>query len=310
MTDCLNCHGQLDVILEPVYDTRFGVAEPYKIAQCRVCGLEQTVPRPTGPELGQLYARYYNFGGERGTTYTGLRAKFLNSGLYRLFLKLDGDISFHIRPGTGRLLDIGCNEGRGLPLYARNGFSVVEGLETNPVAAAAARGRGFAIHEVELADFQPAERFDVAVLSNVLEHALDPAEMLGHVARVLKPGGQVWISCPNARSWLRSAFGKAWINWHVPFHIVHFTERTLRDVLVKSHFTPLVEDQITPALWVAHSTLAGLFAKPGEATWALRKPLMVIGLMGAARALLFPFLWLGNRLGRGDCLRAVARAPE
>ena len=49
-----------------------------------------------------------------------------------------------------------------------------------------------------------AEAYDVAVLSNVLEHALDPAVMLCDVARILKPGGEVWISCPNAASWLRN----------------------------------------------------------------------------------------------------------
>ncbi len=84
--------------------------------------------------------------GESGTTYTRLRARFLASGVYRLWLALDGDISFHARPGRGRLIDIGCNEGRGLSLYAGNGFAAVEGLETNPVAAAAARRRGFVVH--------------------------------------------------------------------------------------------------------------------------------------------------------------------
>ena len=39
------------------------------------------------------------------------------------------------------------------------------------------------------------------------------------------------------------------------------------------------------------------------------KPLLVVGLMTAARGLLFPLLWAANRLGRGDCLLAVAQAP-
>lgn len=303
---CLVCGGALTTILDPVYDTRFGVPAPYRVAQCMACSLEQTLPRPTGPELGRLYAEHYNFGGESGTTYTGLRAKFLNSGLYKLFLALDGDISFHARRGSGRLLDIGCNEGRGLALYARNGFSTVEGLETNPVAAATARGKGFAVHELELADFRPAELFDVAVLSNVLEHALDPVAMLDDVKRILKPGGEVWISCPNARSWARGLFGARWINWHVPFHITHFTRETLADVCRRAGFTPRVEDQATPALWVAHSAIAAATAEPGKPTRMLRKPLVVIALMGIARGLLFPWLWLGNRIGRGDCLICVA----
>ena len=45
-------------------------------------------------------------------------------------LILEGDFSFHRPKGTGRLVDIGCNEGRGLKIYSRNGFQA-EGLELN-----------------------------------------------------------------------------------------------------------------------------------------------------------------------------------
>jgi SAM-dependent methyltransferase len=236
-----------------------------------------------------------------------LRARFLASPAYRAWLALDGDISFHARPGRGRLIDIGCNEGRGLTLYARNGFSAVEGLETNPVAADAARRRGFVVHGGALTAFQPDAPYDVAVLSNVLEHALDPVAMLRDVRRILTPDGEVWISCPNAASWLRHVFGRRWINWHVPFHVVHFTAATLSRALASGGFTTVAQDQATPALWVAHSILAALTARRGHATRLLRQPLAVMALMAVARGALFPLLWLGNRVGRGDCLLRVAR---
>jgi len=304
---CVACGGALTTELDDVFDTRFGIAEAFRIARCARCGLEQTQPRPAPVALAAHYAAHYNYGGEAGTTYTGLRARFLESGLYRLWLALDGDMSFHVRPGHGRLIDIGCNEGRGLSLYARNGFSAVEGLETNPRAAAAARARGFAIHGEALEDFRPAQPYDVAVLANVLEHALDPAAMLRQVARILRPGGEVWISCPNSASWQRRLFGRRWINWHVPFHIVHFTDATLGRTLEAGGFATVEHAQITPALWIAHSTLAALTARRGRPTAMLRRPLPVMGLMALARGVLFPLLWLGNRIGRGDCLIRVAR---
>ena len=307
---CLVCHSALTQVVPEVFDTRFGVPQAYSIQRCTGCGLEQTTPRPAGAELGELYARHYNFGGEKGTRYTRWRAAFLTSPLYRLWMALDGDISFHGRPGSGRLLDIGCNEGRGLTLYARNGFSEVQGLETNPVAAAAARGKGFQVHECDIADFQPDQLFDVAVLSNVLEHALDPLDMLAQVKRILRPGGQVWISCPNARSWARAAFGPAWINWHVPFHITHFTDQTLAGTLQRAGFQVIEQDQVTPALWIAHSLIAKRWAKPGQATTQLRKAPLVLALLAALRGGAFPALWLGNTLGRGDCLIAIARTPS
>src|SRR5690348_15410066 len=104
---CLACGGTTTMVLDRVFDTRFGIDRLFGIARCSACGLEQTVPRLPLDELGGYYAAHYNFGGESGTTYTGLRARFLNSALYRLWLKIDGDISFHGRRGRGRLIDIG-----------------------------------------------------------------------------------------------------------------------------------------------------------------------------------------------------------
>jgi hypothetical protein len=138
----------------------------------------------------------------------------------------------------------------------------------------------------------------------VLEHALDPKEMLGHISRVLVSGGEVWISLPNRRSWLRSLFGRHWVNWHLPFHIVHFDAATLRRALSETGFTVVEERQVTPALWVALSAIAAAFPRTPRMQ---RIAPLVAGLMGIARGLLFPLLWLGNRAGRGDCLVVKAR---
>lgn len=307
--DCLACGGATTNVLRAVVDTRFAVPGRWDIHRCGRCGLEQTLPRPTGAELGRLYAAHYNFGGERDTRYVRWRERFFASPLYRLWLAIDGDISFHRVPGQGRLLDVGCNEGRGLAQYRAAGFAVVEGLETNPVAAAAAAARGFAVHRVDIGDHRPDKPYDVIVLSNVLEHALDPAAMLAEIARLLRPGGEVRISCPNAASWLRRLFGRDWINWHVPFHITHFTAATLTETVRRAGFAPTAMANATPGLWVAHSLIAALGARPDRPTRLLRKAPVVMAAVVLARGLLFPLLWAGDRLGRGDCLVLRATRP-
>jgi SAM-dependent methyltransferase len=304
--DCAVCSAKMQTAVNHVFDTRFGIDNNYSIKHCEHCGTERTSPVPSPEELKHLYETYYNFGGEKGTRYTRLREKFLFSPFYRFYLVVDGDISFHKRRGAGRLLDIGCNEGRGLRLYRHNGF-IAEGLELNEPAAAVARSQGFTVHTQTLDDFQPVDTYDVAVLSNVLEHASDPIDMLRNVKRILKPGGQVWISCPNNRSWLRSAFGKYWINWHVPFHLFHLSAQGVRTVLHDAGFEHITIRHETPALWAAHSVIARLFSRKGRPTAQLRNPVLVILLMLFWRGLLFPLLWLGNRSGRGDCLIVTAR---
>jgi SAM-dependent methyltransferase len=306
---CIVCAGLTETTVRGLFDTRFGIEGNFEVRRCRHCGLEQLSPAPSPAQLKDLYRRFYNFSGERGTLYTTLREWFFASFLYRWWMVLDEDISFHTRSGSGRLLDIGCNEGRTLKNYVRNGFQA-EGTELNETAAAVARAAGFRVFTGQLEDFSPAAPYDVAVLSNVLEHAPDPGAMLASVRRLLNSRGQVWISCPNSRSWLRSVFGRWWINWHVPFHIAHFSAQALGNLLAESGFQTVEMRHITPALWVASSLVARLCASPGKPTRQLRNPLLMFSLVLLCRTLLFPLFFWGNRTGRGDCLVAVARKVD
>jgi len=294
--------------LRSLTDNRFGSEGEYSIAKCHNCGLLQTIPVPDPEQLKELYETYYNFEGEKGTIYTRFRDIFFSSIAYRSWMAIDGDISFHSRRGRGRLLDIGCNEGRGLVIYQGNGFDP-EGLELNERAAQDARLAGFVVHTKPLEEFQPEKPYDVAVLSNVIEHSLNPKEMLKNVRRVLKPGGHVWISCPNSESWLRHIFGRSWINWHVPFHLFHLSSKTLAQLLQRSGFEVTELKYATPSHWMAQSIVAAMFAKPGQQTRQLRSSFLVASLMIFCRLFLFPLLWLGNLTGHGDCLvvEAVVR---
>ena len=305
---CLLCGVPTKVVLSNMADNRFGSPGEYCIAKCSHCGLLQTIPAPGTEKLKQLYETFYNFGGEKGTSYTKSREAFYRSFLYRFWMAIDGDISFHARTGGGRLLDVGCNEGRGLAIYQRNGFDS-EGLELNEKAAQNARMAGFTVYTQTLEEFQLEEPFDIVVLSNVLEHAPNPKNMLENVHRILKPEGQVWISCPNSQSWLRKLFGRSWINWHVPFHLFHFSSKTLVQLLQLSGFEITELRCATPSHWMSQSVLAAISAKQGRKTRHLRSPLSIAFLMLFCRFFLFLLLWVGNLTGRGDCLiiEAVVR---
>ena len=124
---------------------------------------------------------------------------------------------------------------QGLQIYNQNGF-IVEGLELNKRAVSEAKKRGFWIFNDSLESFHPGKLYNVVVLSHVLEHSLNPREMLIHVFRILNSDGQVWISCPNVESWQRNIFGRYWINWHVPFHNTFFSTTTLRSLLISTGF--------------------------------------------------------------------------
>lgn len=304
---CLVCGGEVEVTIRNIHDTRFGVNGEYDIGKCLACGLEQITPALSHHELKSLYEKYYNFGGKKGTFYTRIRKLFFDSVIYRIWLIIDGDTSFHSYKGSGRLLDFGCNEGRNLAFFKKNGYQA-EGLELNDKAAEVARSLGFTVHSELAEGMRPEKPYDVVVMSNVIEHLLNSRGALTNIHRVLSSGGQVWISCPNADSWLRSVFGRSWINWHPPFHIAHFSKDSLCRLLETSGFK--IEKMIykTPALWVTHSFITLLFAEPVRPTKQLQNPFLVASLMLLIRGFLFPILFLGNYLGRGDCLIITAKS--
>jgi len=297
------------MVLDGLCDDRFGAPGAYAILRCTNCGLEQTWPRPPEGELKELYEKFYNAGIKPDSAYRGLRERFFTSSLYRLWLGWDGDMSFHGRRGAGRLLDVGCNEGRGLSLYADNGFQV-EGLELNEPAAALARQRGFQVHTTRLAQFRPEEPYDVVVLANVLEHAWDPVMMLAEVRGLLRPEGEVWISCPNAASLWRRVFGRAWVNWHVPFHLWHFSPKTLQKLLDSANYRIINITTFTPALWVTQSICLKLSREEGGPNRLIRCAPLIALMTLTIKLFSPPFFHNINRQMAGDCLIIVAKANK
>jgi 2-polyprenyl-3-methyl-5-hydroxy-6-metoxy-1,4-benzoquinol methylase len=302
---CRICGGACETELTGLFDDRYGAPGSYDMVRCGGCGMEQIWPQLSEKELKELYERYYNWGGEQGTGYGRLRERFLSSALYRLWLRLDGDIGFHLQRGRGRLLDVGCNEGRALTFFAQNGFQA-EGLELNERAAAVARAKGFSVYTLPLGEFSSPEPYDVAVLSNVLEHVVNPVAMLTRVRKLLRPGGRVWISCPNAHSRWRRVFGRHWVHYHVPFHLWQFSPETLRGVLTRARLGPVAMHSVTPSLWLASSVCAFL-SQQGRVNRRLRAAPLMAGLTLASRVLLMPLGHLDRQM-QGDGLVVVAEA--
>jgi 2-polyprenyl-3-methyl-5-hydroxy-6-metoxy-1,4-benzoquinol methylase len=112
------------------------------------------------------------------------------------------------RPGTPKVLDVGCGRGQLGGAIHDLGYRVT-GIERNPEAAARAGGRLDEVVPIDLADPAVAEaaladrRFDVILFADVLEHLPDPLAVLRFYLRFLAPGGRVIISLPNIACWDR-----------------------------------------------------------------------------------------------------------
>ena len=266
--------------LTEISDRRLDIAGVWSSHSCSNCGLENIQPRPSETILVNLYAKHYNQAEAKNPQglYAHIRDFVMNTRIYRLWVWLDGDVGFHLSPpraGHRRILDVGCNQGRGMLQFRRSGFDEVEGLDINPVAAAEAAKLGFPVFTGPVMKFFPKQRFDVVVLANVLEHCPIPTTTLSNVARLVKPDGEVWLSVPNADSHWRKLFGRAWINWHPPFHIAFYARNSLQAILANTGFEVVEIKSVTPGLWLAQSLLSLRFTRARRSNRKLRNPLAI-----------------------------------
>ena len=113
-------------------------------------------------------------------------------------------------PGR-RVLDLGCRYGA-LTRWYLDGNDVV-GVDVDREALAEAAKLGIETHwgDVEEPFPFPDASFDVVVAGELLEHVREPAGVVAEARRVLRPGGRLVASVPNAfrlKNRIRFALGR------------------------------------------------------------------------------------------------------
>ena len=146
----------------------------------------------------------------------------------------------------GRVLDVGCGSGGSAPSLHAAGAEWISGIELDEDAAAAAARvydevrTGPAEQELDAV----SEPFDTILLYDVLEHLVDPWELLRQLHRVAASGARVHVSVPNARHWtlvrdlvVGGTFGYTPAEHRDVTHLRWFTRRDLIALLESTGWT-------------------------------------------------------------------------
>lgn len=106
---------------------------------------------------------------------------------------------------TASILELGCGTGDTGALASRKGkCGRYVGIEMFEPAALQARNVLTAVHVGDVSTVElpyAPETFDALVMSEVLEHLVDPDSVLERLLSLIKPGGLVFASSPNVAHW-------------------------------------------------------------------------------------------------------------
>lgn len=208
----------------------------FQVRSCVGCQLRFLDPQPTDQELEELYGEAYFARAAPGAPgYDGyaaeidcLRATFVQ----RLTLLPSPN-------APGRLLDVGAALGLFVERARARGW---DALGVEPSAWASRHARDVLKQPVVTGTLGSLGLDDASLdgvtLWEVIEHLPDPVTELQEIRRVLKPGGFLALSTPDAGSLVARALGRRWPGWQkIPEHLWFFDRGSLQRLLRAQGFS-------------------------------------------------------------------------
>lgn len=200
-------------------------------------GFCEVINKPTQQELQLYYAeKYYQEGrGSYELEYTEEELLYFQAKLEQRQAVLEEYLSAPRQ--NRRILDVGCGEGYTLAYFREQGWGVKgfdysnEGVRSKNSNCIDALETGD-VFELLADEIANGETYDVVWLQNVLEHVIEPLDLLKSLRSLISPNGIAVITVPNDNSITqKSALNNKHISeefWvAIPDHLTYFDHDSL-----------------------------------------------------------------------------------
>jgi len=255
--NCPVCSSSQTRIEFKACDDRYGYPGEFDLVCCQKCAHRNTPVTFSASQLTELYSKYYprsSFDIEKYQPHREIKG-------FKSWFDGAGRSTFRWIPCNVRILDIGCGFGESLGYHTARGCDVY-GIEVDQNIQRVADKFGY---KVRVGLFDPelyqSSFFDYVTMDQVIEHIINPVATLQGISQVLKHGGTLIISTPNANGWGAKIFGRKWINWHIPYHTQFFSEESMSLAAEKAGLQLEEVKTITSSEWLLYQWIH-LFTYP------------------------------------------------
>jgi 2-polyprenyl-3-methyl-5-hydroxy-6-metoxy-1,4-benzoquinol methylase len=217
--------------------------KPFKIVRCS-CGLMFVNPRPSEEFMNQFYDDNYY----RGRMAYRPSEKSDNGEQKQRFKRnVEMFISKQRKREKGRYLDVGCAMGHYVRIFQDMKWDAT-GIDVSQYSTQYAKDVwkvNVITGDVIKAGF-PAKYYDIITMLDVIEHLLNPREVLVELERILKENGILVISTPNIGSFVAKIRKENWWGYKDEGHLHFFSLTSLQKMLATTGMEIFAIDCVYP----------------------------------------------------------------
>lgn len=208
------------------------------VSICKNCGLVCQNPRMDE----NFFVNYY-----KGSEYYGSHQPRLNeSAEGHNSSGRPKKIFFNVRQKISKqsaILEVGAGRGENLFFLKKMGFNNLSATELSKHSSDLLNARGIRCYYGTLDNFLLTEKrkYNLIILSHVLEHQVQPEKMLAQLGGLLKKNGLVLILVPNL------LFPKNTFSQFMIPHVFYFTPTSLKNLLSTLRYINIKEPKTTSA---------------------------------------------------------------